>query len=116
MINLEIKWLDEFLRKFNELDVDKTLNRAIKISIIELEWTAKKETPVDTGLLRWSYETFFSNLSWKLQNKRKYWIYVHEWTKYIKSNPFLERTIDKEEPKIERIFNWEINKMLNTLT
>jgi len=115
MLNIQIKNLDEFLKKFWELDVKKTLNTSVKKSVIFLEWEAKKETPIDTWLLRNSYETFFSSLKWKLVNTRKYWVYVHEWTKYIRWNPFMTRAAEKSENKVNLIFNKEVNKMLNSL-
>lgn len=115
MLNIEIKDLDEFLEKFNELQVNKTLNIWTKKSTIFLQWEAIKETPIDTWLLRNSYETHFNNLEWKLINTRKYWVYVHEWTKYIRWNPFLTRAAKNSNEKVNRIFNNEILKMLNTL-
>jgi len=38
MLNIEIKDLDEFIEKFSELDVTKTLNTWIKKSTIFLQW------------------------------------------------------------------------------
>mgnify|MGYP003563049516 CR=1 FL=1 len=115
MLNIEIKNLDEFLNKVSKINIQRTLNIWVKKSIIFLEWAAKKETPVDTWLLRNSYETFFESLKWKLVNTRKYWLYVHEWTRYIKWNPFLTRAAKKSNKDINIIFSNEVHKTLNSL-
>jgi len=132
MLNIEIKNLDEFLKKFSELNVKKTLNISLKKSIIFLEWVAKKETPVDKWFLHNSYETFFQNLEWKLVNTRKYGVAVHEWhsqtpwkfipalwkrlvKSYVKWNPFLTRAAKIWNKQVNVFFNSEVNKMLNSL-
>jgi len=117
MIKLEVKNLDELLQKFWALQVDKTLSTAVKKTIIFLEWQSKRETPVDTWILRNSYKSTFGNKgkTGELINFRKYWVYVHEGTKYIKGNPFITRAVNKSERQISVIWSTEINKMLKTL-
>lgn len=126
--------------------VDPYVNSAIKKSIINFERTAKIETPVDTGSLRQSYETRFWNLEWSLTNTRKYWLYVHEgrrpwgaslkeitpWAKRkgippwavwmsikkkgTKWNPWMTRTIEQEQGKVEVFFNKEMDKLFQKLS
>ena len=132
MFNIEIKDLTEFLEKFSELNVRKTLNIWVKKSMIFLEWESKKETPIDKWFLLSSYETFFNNLEGKLINTRAYWVAVHEWhnqtpwryvpalwkrltASFVKWNPFLTRAAKKSNSKVNKIFNNEITKMLNSL-
>ena len=80
----KIDGIDEFLRRIGELSVQKVINGSIKKSILTLENIltvknqAKRETPVDTGFLRNSYETKFENLEGRLRNFREYGFYVHE--------------------------------------
>lgn len=114
-MDIIIKDLDDLLANFWRLDPHKTLQKAMKKSVLTIQREAIKETPVDTWLLRNSYEIFYGNLEWKLINTRKYWVYVHEWTKYIKWNPFLTRAADKSEEKVNKIFNKEVTKMINSL-
>ena len=80
----KIDGIDDFLRRIGELSVQKVINGSIKKSILTLENIltvknqAKRETPVDTGILRNSYETKFENLEGRLRNFREYGLYVHE--------------------------------------
>lgn len=117
MIKLEVQNLNELIQKFWALQVDKTVVTSVKKTIIFLEGQSKRETPVDTWFLRNSYKTQFG--SWgktgQLINFRKYWVYVHEGTKYIKANPFITRAVEKSERQINIIWSTEINKMLQTL-
>lgn len=68
----KIDGIDDFLRKIGELSVQKVINGSIKKSILTVENQAKRETPVDTGILRNSYETKFQNLEGRLINFREY--------------------------------------------
>ena len=106
----KIEWLDDFLKKIWELSVKKVLNQSIKKSIFTLERTWKQNTPVDTWVLRNSYETNFKDLEWRLRNFREYGVYVEarQW--------FLQRTIDEEMPNINRIFENDIKEFLIDLT
>ena len=109
-INARIEWIDEFLKKIWELSVQKVLNKSIKKSIFTLERTWKINTPVDTWLLRNSYETNFKDLEWRLRNFREYApiVEARQW--------FMARTIDEEMPKINKIFENDINEFLEDLT
>lgn len=115
MIDIEINWLDDLVKKLWALKVSNALHTWIKKWVIYMEWVAKKETPVDTWLLRNSYETRFSQLKWQLVNTRSYWPMVHEWHWFYQWNPFLTRTAEKSEDKVTMIMNKEIEKLLLTL-
>ena len=114
--DLKVNWLQKFIDKLDtKPEVARWLNKWIKKSIFFLEWESIAETPVDQGILWNSYKTNFKNLFWELFNVRDYWIFVHEWTKFIRANPFMTRAIDKSNSKVEIIMNNEINKFLSIL-
>lgn len=117
MFKIQVQNLDELISKFWKINVDKTLTDGVKKTIIFLEGQSKRDTPVDTWILRNSYKTRFSDWwqTGQLENFRKYWIFVHEGTKFIKSNPWMTRAVEKSEWQIETIWNGEIDKLLNTL-
>lgn len=115
MLNLEVEWVNDFVMKLSAMKGKDAINRAIKKGIFVLERQSKIETPVDTGILRNSYETTFNDLIGKLTNFREYGIYVHEGTKYQKANPFMGRAVDKTEWQIEMIFSNEYDALLKTL-
>lgn len=117
MMKLEIKvtGLKEFVAKIDSSsNVKKTINRWIKKIIFFLQWEAIVFTPVDTWLLRNSFKQTFWDLFWELFNIRKYWIFVHEWTRYIKKpKPFMTKAVNENQWKIEVILN---NEILNNLS
>lgn len=115
MLDVQFDWLNEFVKKMREVDWRKTINRAISKSIFVLEREAKIQTPVDTGILRNSYITEFDDLIGKLINFREYWIYVHEWTRFFRWNPFMQRAVDNTDQQITMIFSNEYDNLLATL-
>lgn len=116
MASIEIKWLQEFIDKIdNKQEVTTALNRGIKKVVFFLEWEAKVFTPVDTWFLRNSYKQRYWNLTWSLFNTRKYGIFVHEGTRFIKWNPFLTKTVEKNQREVNLIFNEELSDNLKIL-
>jgi hypothetical protein len=109
-VRVDFEWLDEFLKKIWALAVQNTLDKSMKKSIFLLEREAKLVTPVDTWLLRNSYETKFRPLEWQLRNFREYAPYVENrvW--------FLQEATWKAENQIQKIFEDDIKAMLNDLT
>lgn len=60
-----------------------------------------KESPVDTGKLRQSIRfRKISNLVGVVEPESQYAIYVHEGTKYMRGNPFMDRGLDKSKTRI----------------
>lgn len=106
----KIEWIDDFLKRIWELSVQKVLNNSIKKSIFTLEREWKIVTPVDTWLLRNSYETKFKNLEWRLRNFREYWPFVENRTW------FLSWMLNEQESKIYNIFEKDITDFLEDLT
>ena len=117
MIKIEVKNLNELIKKFWAINVNKSLTTWVKKTIIFLEGESKRLTPVVKNILRTSYKSEFSNgwIEWKLINYRGYWIFVHEWTRFIKWNPFMTKAVEKSTRQINVIWNGEINKLLKTL-
>lgn len=95
-----------------------------------------------TGLLRGGYKQEYKSLYWRLFNTVNYASDVHDWTgphfvpfddiesraklkwlnayavqwsigkKWTQANPFMDRAIDNTDGEIDRIFQWEIDKMI----
>lgn len=82
-ISIEIKGLKQLekaLVKSPEIAIAE-LNQAIKVSLLKLQASAIKKTPVDRGFLRNSHKTTFKNLIGELRNTAPYAAAVHEGTK-----------------------------------
>jgi hypothetical protein len=108
-MELSITWLNELREKFKSIDFNKVIDKSIKKSIFLTEAEAKKRTPVDTWLLRNSYETNFRDLEWTLRNFREYGPYVEArvW--------FLKRTWEYMESRIKEIFESDFKQEINKL-
>lgn len=106
----------ELVEKLDNLGLRETLDRSLKQSMITLENNTKRNTPVDTWLLRNSFETTFpSKLVGVLNNFREYALYVQEGTKFMRANDFLSKWVEASERSIERIFNKNIDNLLASL-
>jgi len=146
MIKIEIKWYEDFVNRLWHLVADDTTNKAIKLSMFEIQREAQIRTPLDTGNLRGSYETKFWELEWELRNTRKYWIFVHEgrwpwpiplraiepWArrkginpyvvkksiqkKWTKGQPWMTQTAEAMQGKVNFIFNSEFQKLFKRLS
>lgn len=112
---IQIEWLDEFIQKIDTpWEVKEALERWIKKVIFFAEWEAKVFTPVDTWFLRNSYKQAFGNLTWKIFI-RNYWFYVHEWTRFIRANPFMTKAVEKNQNEFNLIMNEELQDNLSIL-
>ena len=115
-ISMKVEWLQEFIDKVdNKQEVKAALNKWIKKVVFFLEWEAKVFTPVDTWFLRNSFRQKYWSLSWKLFNIRKYGIFVHEGTRFIKSNPFMTKTVKKSWKEVNLIMNESLLDNLSIL-
>lgn len=113
---IKVNWLEKFIKKIDSRRwVEEWINKWIKKTIFFLQWEVIPFTPVQTWVLRNSYSQRFKNLYWNLFNTRKYWVYVHEWTRFIKANPFMTKALKKSEWKVSLIMNNEIRKSLSIL-
>ena len=116
MISLEIQGSQELINQLNSLNIEDALDKWLRISMIGIENNTKKETPVDTWILRNSFETNFpTKLTGVLNNFREYAIYVQEGTKRIEANDFLGRGVEASEEFIEKAFNKQIDLLLDSL-
>ena len=109
MISIEIKNINDLVKKIGAMNTKKAIDTAIKKSIFMIERTAKINTPVDTWLLRNSYETEFRDLTWTLRNFREYAPFVEF------RRGFLQKTLEEEEWNVRDIFDSEIDILLKTL-
>jgi len=89
--------------------VRKVLWKATKRVAIFLEWESTKRTPVariNWWLLRASQRSFIRE--WyqsTIRNSRYYWLFVHEWTKYMKWRPWMRQAVEENEVEINNQFN-----------
>lgn len=109
-------WLNEFIEKIDSArEVNTALNKWIRKVVFFLEWEAIPLTNIDKWFLRNWYREKFWNLEGTLYNIRDYDIFVHEWTRYMKWNPFLTRTVDQNKKEVEIVMNEDLKNNLTIL-
>lgn len=116
MITIEVKGLDELVRKFGDLpnDLMKEISDAMRKSAFLVEAKAKPLTPVDTGRLRASIRPdYIRPLEAAIAPHTEYAIYVHEGTRYMKARPFMKWGVKAAEGDIKKVFEEAISKVLN---
>lgn len=93
----------------------KNLNRAIKRASLKVEGTSKRYTPVDTGRLRGSHYTRFSNLKGIIGTNTSYDLFVHEGTRFMKGRPFLRGALNVEDNFIQNEFERAVSDTLKEI-
>ena len=92
--------------------VGRHLSIAIRKSAFLVERFAKKNAPVDTGRLRGSISSTIMPLVATISPKVNYAVFVHEGTRFITGNPFMDKGFRSAQTAIVRVFNSEIGKAL----
>lgn len=112
--------------------VGKHIQKAVNESIIDVRDASVKETPVDTGRLRGSYQLSFGNLSAETGPTANYAIFVHEGHRqqvgrfvpvlgkrlvapFVKANPFMQRGISAVKDRINKNFADRLEDALNEI-
>jgi len=114
-INLEIKGAKKLIETFDERKLQKWVFRWIQKVLVFLESKAIPSTPIISWHLRKWYNSEQKNDWGKLYNDVEYAFFVHNWTKFIKANPFLDKVATDNTSKAGSIMNKEILKTLNFL-
>jgi len=81
---LNIKVTPSFKRVgnvFKQIKLGPAIQEGIEAMAREVEGASKKETPVDTGMLRGSIQTKVRTLQAIVEPRKKYAIFVHEGTR-----------------------------------
>jgi len=116
-IAVKITNIDQIRRAFNRSPflMAKELNKAIEKTVFKVEQQSKINTPVDTGRLRASHYTEFSNLRGAVGTDTNYDIFVHEGTRYMKARPYLRTAIDETSKSIDDYFKDAVQNVLDTI-
>ena len=113
---IQFKVIDDSIwLRLQRIDIEKSLNSSIRKSIHVLLWESLKRVPVDTWKLKWSHHKKFENLFWSLTAKTDYSVYVHQWTMYQRSQPWLSDSLKEKEREITNIFERSIDYYLKQL-
>lgn len=107
-VGIEVNGINSLVKNFATAssEVRNEFNLAIKMAGIRIQREAKIESPIDTGNLRSQIKfTNLNNGKGVVGSYAKYSVYVHEGTKHMRANPFMERAIDQSKGDLDLIFN-----------
>lgn len=130
MIQIRIKpqGIDKLASGMQRLDVRNAIAEAINISIVEANKRAIYEVPVDTSQLQKSHQldpASSGNLEGRVYTNLEYAVPVHEGHQIVAwgrrtgkrkaANPWMKRAAESVEPKVKKIFESVIDKLLRQL-
>lgn len=113
-MGVEIKGLDNLVKDFATAPpvVKRELNTAVRFAGVRVQREARIEAPVRTGNLR--SQIRFSNTNdgrGIVGSYAQYSIYVHEGTKYQRSNPFMQRALEQSKGDLDIIFSTAVRNI-----
>ncbi len=91
------------------------LNMAIKKSIITIESKSRYNTPLDTGRLKNSHRSLFSNLKGEVGTHTNYDYYVHWGTRYMAARPYMLSAVSDSESEVQDFFTGAVDKVLTKI-
>ncbi len=98
-------------------EIKKIFWQWIKDVALFLDRESAIRTPVDTWVLRSKQRAFIKKwFKSTIRNSVWYWLFVHEWTKYQRSQPWMKNSIDENKKEINTTFNRWIEIYFNNLT
>ena len=116
-IAFKITNLPQITRAFNKAPqlMTQELNTAIKKSLFTVHRKSVINTPVDTGRLRASTKSKFSNLQGEVGTHTNYDYYVHWGTRYQSAQPYLLTAIEDSHEDVEKFFIKAVDNVLNKI-
>lgn len=116
-ISFKITNLPQIKAAFNKAPqlMASELNTAIKKSLFIVQAKSMRNTPVDTGRLRASTKSKFSNLKGEVGTNTNYDYYVHWGTRYQSAQPYLLTAIEDSDEEVERYFTKAVDNVLNKI-
>ena len=136
-VSIEIKGMEKLKRMMARSPgvIAERLNRAIRLSIWEIQRNIIPLTPVISGTLQKSIKhgTSFGHLQGKISPTVKYAYFVHEGHRqevgryvpaigkrlvspYVKGKPFMKQGLEQSRDTVENIFNKEIIEATKDIT
>lgn len=93
----------------------KELNLAIKKSVFTIQGKSVRNTPVDTGRLRASHRSLFSDLKGEIGTNTNYDVFVHEGTRYMRARPYLREAVESSETEVQQLFTKAVDNVLSQI-
>lgn len=91
--------------------IERIMQNVIYKGAFLIERESKMRAPVDTGRLRASISTDIRPMTATISTNTNYAVYVHDGTRYIKSNPFMKDGAASADQQIGAIIEDEIKSL-----
>lgn len=91
------------------------LNIAIEKTVFNIQRKSMINTPVDTGRLRASTRSLFSNLRGEVGTNTNYDIFVHNGTRYMPGRPYLSQAVESSELQTDIFFKRAVQNTLDKI-
>lgn len=91
------------------------LNIAIEKTVFSIQRKSMINTPVDTGRLRASTRSLFSNLKGEVGTNTNYDIFVHNGTRYMPGRPYLSQAVESSELQTDIFFKRAVQNTLDKI-
>ena len=91
----------------------KELNIAIRKTTLNIQGRSMKNTPVDTGRLRGSTKSLFSDLRGEVGTHTNYDVYVHSGTRFMKARPYLAKAAAEGQSETDAFFTEAVDNVLH---
>lgn len=116
-INITIKNLPQIKAAFGKspMVMLRNLNIAIEGAVKSIEARSRSGTPIDTGRLRASHYTSFSNLKGEVGTDTSYDIFVHEGTRFMRARPYLRNAVNASQVTTDQWFTKAVQKTLDQI-
>lgn len=105
----EIEGLDRLLAKLEKIS-NSSMDEALKKACLVVETEAKLRCPVLDGQLRQSITNEVDGKTGYVGSNVEYAPYVHQGTRWQKSQPFLEQALDSKREDIVEMFKKKIEE------
>lgn len=91
------------------------LDKAIQLSVLNIQRKSMINTPVLTGRLRASTASKFSHLRGEVGTHTNYDVYVHEGTRFMAARPYLRDAVEDSSLEIQTTFKRAVQNVLDKI-
>lgn len=91
------------------------LDKAIQLTVLNIQRKSMINTPVLTGRLRASTSSKFSHLRGEVGTHTNYDIFVHEGTRFMPARPYLRDAVEEANIETNKMFQSAVQSVLDTI-
>lgn len=103
-MKVEFKGLDKLQKKLNEIGELRKIQEVVKVNTTEMHRKASRKVPVDTGHLKRSITTEFTDggLTGRVSTDVEYAVYVEYGTRFMTSRAFFRPSLYEQRIQFQK--------------